>query len=86
MYLWHRQLEYRLNTIPNRCVQQIVDGALMEFLEFDRSWVKRVDIGARCEETDRRGLIDCLTREYAHASRYQARFHDDEYALVYDPA
>jgi hypothetical protein len=54
------------------------------FLEFKRDWVREVDFGALCPESEIRPIIDLLRRDYPEVTASRACFHETEYALQYN--
>jgi Protein of unknown function (DUF2971) len=59
------------------------DGQTLEFILFQKNWVKRVDFGARCAEAEIKKITVLLKKEYPQAERYRSRYHQSKYAFVY---
>jgi hypothetical protein len=76
---WKYEDEYRLFT-GSEASQK--DGGL-EFFPFDKSWVRRVDLGLRFPPGEKEQVLTLLQSECPNVELYQADFHPTNYALVY---
>ena len=88
---WKYENEYRLFTQKTVCKPEAVeypDGtkSVADFLEVKREWVKSVDFGALCPDSDVMKITDMLKSVYsAPVVCQRAKFHPTEYALEYTP-
>jgi hypothetical protein len=78
---WSYEHEHRMIVSPEGC-KRSADG--LEFLEFQPSWLVRVDFGVRCppQEIDR--VASVLKKRFLHAVIRKAKFHPTDYALIYE--
>lgn len=83
---WQYENEYRILTHPD-CCEKVELGSLVEcFLAFDRNWVKAVDFGVRCPQSEIQRISDLLKSDYPKNILCQkAVFHESEYALNCEP-
>lgn len=83
---WKYELEHRLITTPDNCIsKEIEPGRTEHFLKFERSWVKTVDVGARCPSPDATQLRTLVRELYPNVMPRRAKYHDSDYSLVYEP-
>jgi hypothetical protein len=82
---WSYEHEYRLLTHPDLCEPRTMpDGRIESFLGFNREWIKSIDFGVRCPESEINPILDLTKAEYPNKILYRkAAFHKSEYALDY---
>ena len=82
---WEYEHEYRLFTSKDRCHDEIVKESVKEyFLDFNKEWVKSVDFGVRCPQSEIEKILKLVRSEYPkNVICKKAVFHKTEYALEY---
>lgn len=83
--VWKYEDEYRLITASSICYRKPPPNDVLEFLPFDSAWVRRVDFGLHHDVSTRDKMIKDLATQYPHVSWFQAVYHDEEFALCYQP-
>jgi hypothetical protein len=86
--VWKYEKEFRLFTKINHCKPEELTNCdstktLEHFLDFNREWVKFVDLGVFCPESEIHRIITLLKTDYPNAVARKAKFHKTEYALEY---
>jgi hypothetical protein len=86
--VWEYEKEYRLFAKTNLCVPEEIKNCdatttVEHFLDFKREWVKFVDFGVFCPESEIHKIITLLKTDYPNAVARKAEFHKTEYALEY---
>lgn len=82
--VWKYECEHRLTTVSSLCAQKTIGSELFEFLQFDASWVKRVDFGIRHGKSDRARVMELLRSDFPTVECFQAVLHNDLFALGYE--
>jgi hypothetical protein len=81
---WKYEDEYRLLTHPDFCEKRIMTDSKTEcFLPFNREWVKTIDFGVRCPNSEVESILNLLKDDYPKVVKRKAKFHKTEYALEY---
>ena len=86
---WEYEWEYRLFIETNLCEPKTIENShslstVEHFLEFKQDWVKTVDFGALCPDTEIQRVVGLLKTDYLkNIIRKKAEFHKTEYALEY---
>lgn len=81
---WSYENEYRLLTHPDCCEQREIENSKREcFLAFQREWVRSIDFGVRCPQTEVTRIRELLKTGYPQVVCRKAEFHETEYALEY---
>lgn len=83
---WSYEREFRLFTHPKFCVRgkDLQSGAL-DFVDLERSWIRRVDFGIRTPINERKAIFDLISSGDFQIECCQAKYHRSDYALEYDP-
>jgi hypothetical protein len=86
--VWKYEKEFRLFTKVNHCKPEELTNCdstktLEHFLDFNREWVKFVDFGVFCPESEVHRIMTLLKTDYPNAVARRAEFHKTEYALEY---
>lgn len=83
---WEYEHEYRLLTHPACCEQTMMPDSKQEcFLSFEREWVRSVDFGVRCPQSEIEKIMYLVKSTYARdVVCRRAVFHKSEYALAYE--
>jgi hypothetical protein len=85
---WEYEGEFRLFTRIDLCERREVKKchapAVEEhFLRFKREWVKSVDFGVFCPDTEILRVVDLLKTDYPNVIPRKAEMHKTEYAFEY---
>jgi hypothetical protein len=85
---WEYEGEFRLFTRIDLCekreVKKYPAPAVEEhFLGFKREWVKSVDFGVFCPDTEIQRVVDLLKTDYPNVIPRKAEMHKTEYAFEY---
>lgn len=86
---WEYEQEFRLFTEVCKCgkpkeIKHADSTSTLEsFLDFNREWIKSVDFGVLCPDTEIQRVITLLKADYPNAVARKAEFHKTEYALKY---
>lgn len=88
--VWEYEKEFKLFTKTTHCEPRNVETCHSPptqeyFLSFDRNWVKSVDFGVFCPESDVQAVVDLLKTEYPSAIPRRAEMHKTEYVFEYKP-
>jgi hypothetical protein len=81
---WKYENEYRLLIEPRLC-RADRGFAQMEFLPFNRAWVRRVDFGLKCPIPYSKSILEVVRQKYVKVDCFIAKYHDSDYALKYEP-
>lgn len=83
---WQYENEYRLLTLPRFCMEKAMpDSTTEHFLDFNRAWVKSIDFGVRCPETEIQQVLNLIKTNYPKSVICRkAAFHKSEFALEYN--
>jgi len=85
---WEYEHEFRLFTKICHCIPKKTTNAdpistEEHFLNFNREWVKSVDFGVLCPESEIQRMVDLLKTDYPTVICRKAEFHKIEFALEY---
>lgn len=82
---WRYENEYRLLTSPRFCEERTMpDSTVEHFLDFKREWVKSIDFGVRCSQTEIQRIHHLIKTNYPkNVVCRKAAFHKSEFALEY---
>jgi DUF2971 family protein len=87
--VWEYEQEYRLLAETNLCFPETIKSCdsrttVEYFLDFKREWVKAVDFGVFCPESEIQRVVALLKADYPHVIAKKAQFHKTDYAFEYE--
>lgn len=83
---WAYECEHRMLTISDLCEKvNVPPNVQLEFMPFDKSWVRRVDFGTRCDVAERDKVVALVKAEYPSVQCYQASYHLTDFSMEYTP-
>lgn len=85
---WTYEQEFRLFTkickcVPGKITHADLTSTVEGFLDLNREWIKSVDFGVLCPDTEIQRVVNLLKTDYPNVIRKKAEFHKTEYALEY---
>jgi hypothetical protein len=81
---WEYEKEHRLLVRLEKCETKLVKGKELHFFSYPQAWVRSVDFGAECPPVIKDPIIDFVRSSQRPITLRQARYHESEFALVYD--
>lgn len=82
---WSYEAEYRLLIHPRRCEQSESEGKQMSFFRYPTTWLKSIDFGAECPPSVVNSMIHYAQNSGLRIEMRKARYHESQFALIYDP-
>lgn len=81
---WEYEKELRFLVRLERCEPKLVEDKTLHFFSYPQAWVRSVDFGAECPPVIKDPIIDFVHSSQRPITLRQARYHESEFALVYD--